>query len=252
MSECEELDVKLNVYDLNATDGKNYVTTFNSLSKNIGIGVFHSGVQVGDKVEFFYGFREEGTGVCHCKPAQALPEVYKFRETIEIGKCSMPMREVYEIIRNLQKSEQWQGPSYDITRHNCNSFSDEFCKILTGNGIPAWVNRVADGVSVARTGAEAAIDVAKQGAKEVQKGLDAIAQTETFQTISATSKEIGDKIATSETFQSVKGATEVVGQKVGQLFGTCLDMAKTAVKSTSEAIENEPKNPEKSKPSESE
>lgn len=43
---------------------------------------------------------------------------------------------------NLGK-KGWIGTNYHLLYRNCNSFSNELCKILCGMTIPPWVNRVA-------------------------------------------------------------------------------------------------------------
>ena len=39
---------------------------------------------------------------------------------------------------------EWMGPSYDLLRKNCCSFSDAFCIELGVGPIPKWVHRLAD------------------------------------------------------------------------------------------------------------
>jgi len=143
--------VVLNVYDLNAKEGKGVVTGLNDLTKHVGIGVFHSGIQVGTN-EYFYGYRETGSGVCRCKPKKAVPEVYRFRDTVEVGQTAFTAKEVHKLVLKMSKWDKYQGPSYDLTRNNCNSFSDDLCQRLTGKSIPPWINRTADGVTVVRDG----------------------------------------------------------------------------------------------------
>ena len=40
----------------------------------------------------------------------------------------------------------WTGYNYNITKHNCNHFSDAFIKKLCGMsyGIPSWINQLAE------------------------------------------------------------------------------------------------------------
>mmetsp|Transcript_15449 Transcript_15449/g.24458 ORF Transcript_15449/g.24458 Transcript_15449/m.24458 type:complete len:211 (-) Transcript_15449:152-784(-) len=50
-------------------------------------------------------------------------------------------------------SAQYQGFSYNILGNNCNDFSDDLCRRLTGKPIPTWVNRGARALDNILTGA---------------------------------------------------------------------------------------------------
>src|SRR6218665_3250081 len=39
--------------------------------------------------------------------------------------------------------KEWIGTNYHLIYKNCNNFSTEFVRLLTGKPIPEWVNRVA-------------------------------------------------------------------------------------------------------------
>lgn len=88
---------------------------------------------------------------------------FHFVQTIEMGKTHFTLKEVKMIVScltptvrspgttktflslqldNLGKTD-WIGTNYHLLYRNCNSFSTEFCKILCGNIIPPWINRVA-------------------------------------------------------------------------------------------------------------
>lgn len=40
-------------------------------------------------------------------------------------------------------SEEFLGGEYRLLERNCNHFSDELCRRLTGQGVPGWVNRAS-------------------------------------------------------------------------------------------------------------
>lgn len=40
-------------------------------------------------------------------------------------------------------SEEFLGGEYRLLERNCNHFSEELCRRLTGQGVPAWVNRAS-------------------------------------------------------------------------------------------------------------
>lgn len=41
-----------------------------------------------------------------------------------------------------EMARKWSGRSYDLFARNCCSFSRSFCKRLTGDNIPDWVDRL--------------------------------------------------------------------------------------------------------------
>ena len=41
------------------------------------------------------------------------------------------------------RDHEFQPGTYDLVNKNCNHFSDAFCQVLVGTGIPGWVNRMA-------------------------------------------------------------------------------------------------------------
>lgn len=50
---------------------------------------------------------------------------------------------VQQTMQNLRKDPEWMGPKYDLLTRNCNHFTDAVCRMLTGSGIPTWINRSA-------------------------------------------------------------------------------------------------------------
>lgn len=124
--------VRLNVYDLIEGQGQGLLHT-------LGVGLYHSGVEVNDS-EWSFGACESGTGVFQTTPRVALgTSVY--RETIDMGVTTLSRVEINELIGEL--SAAYAGRSYDITSKNCNTFTNALCLRLTGQPIPAWVNRAA-------------------------------------------------------------------------------------------------------------
>jgi len=117
--------VKLNVYDL---------TNKNTYLAPIGLGLFHSGVQVGDKE---YSFAS-GVGIFATLP-YAVPA--ELKEIIDYGIYTGTSSELEEIIREM--SVEFKGNTYHLVNKNCNSFSDEFLRRLMNESIPNYVNRVA-------------------------------------------------------------------------------------------------------------
>ncbi|KAK9229629.1 hypothetical protein WN944_022592 [Citrus x changshan-huyou] len=122
--------VHLNVYDL---------TPFNGYAYWLGLGVYHSGVQV-HGVEYAFGAHEyPTTGIFEGEPKQC--EGFTFRKSILIGKTDMGPAEVRTVMEDL--AEEYKGNAYNLITKNCNHFCNDACIRLTGNPIPSWVNRLA-------------------------------------------------------------------------------------------------------------
>jgi len=146
--------VWLNVYDLNATGGSEFITGINSYSEAIGIGAFHSGVAVEGVGEWGYGFTQKGTGVFRCSIKKCMPTRCKFRKTILLGHTSQSAYAIFKIVDKMAKSKEWRGDNYDVTRRNCNHFSNALALAIVGVQIPSWVNRGAISLDKIRTGVE--------------------------------------------------------------------------------------------------
>lgn len=122
--------VYLNVYDLTPINGYAYW---------LGLGIYHSGVQV-HGVEYGFGAHEhETTGVFEVEPRQC--PGFTFRKSILIGRTDLGPREVHSFMEKL--AVHYAGNSYHLMTRNCNHFCNDVCLKLTGKPIPRWVNRLA-------------------------------------------------------------------------------------------------------------
>ncbi|KAI3455256.1 hypothetical protein Pfo_011919 [Paulownia fortunei] len=122
--------VHLNVYDLTSMNGYAYW---------LGLGVYHSGVQV-HGVEYAFGAHEyPTTGIFEGEPKQC--DGFTFRKSILIGWTNMTPGEVRGVMEEL--AEKYRGDAYNLITKNCNHFCNDACIKLTGNPIPNWVNRLA-------------------------------------------------------------------------------------------------------------
>ncbi len=119
--------VYLNVYDLHQVNESLY---------NIGLGMYHSGVQVGG-LEWSYA---GGAGVFSDSPKSAAGAT--FRESIDMGVFSGTSSDLDRILDELRP--HFQGEKYNILSKNCNSFADALCQQLVRKPIPAFVNRLAN------------------------------------------------------------------------------------------------------------
>lgn len=122
--------VYLNVYDLTPINGYAYW---------LGLGVYHSGVQV-HGVEYAFGAHDhDTTGVFEVEPKQC--PGFTFRKSILIGRTDLGGKEVRTLMEKLSK--EYSGNSYHLISKNCNHFCNDLCIRLTGKPIPSWVNRLA-------------------------------------------------------------------------------------------------------------
>ncbi|KAH0450564.1 hypothetical protein IEQ34_021256 [Dendrobium chrysotoxum] len=122
--------IYLNVYDLTPLNGYVYWA---------GFGVFHSGVEV-HGVEYAFGAHDNPTsGVFEVEPRQC--PGFRFRKSIFMGTTCLDPIQAREFMENL--SVNYNGDTYHLLVKNCNHFTKDLCRKLTGNSIPKWVNRLA-------------------------------------------------------------------------------------------------------------
>lgn len=122
--------VYLNIYDISPIN--NYLYWF-------GLGIFHSAVEV-HGMEFGYGAHEYATsGVFQVEP-KSCPG-FIFRRSVCMGTTNMSRAEVRTFLEDL--AEDYHGDTYHLIVKNCNHFTADVCKRLTGKPTPGWVNRLA-------------------------------------------------------------------------------------------------------------
>ncbi|GAN10676.1 upf0326 protein hag1 [Mucor ambiguus] len=128
--------VYVNVYDMIQP---NYITQFGYYA--LGVGVFHSGVEIGGK-EYCFGGHEipNVTGVFVIEPRIGIPEL-TLKQTFDMGTTNLTEKEIEDLL--LQLSDEFTGPSYNLLSRNCNHFTEEFVFKLTEKTMPAWINRAA-------------------------------------------------------------------------------------------------------------
>ncbi|KAK4431448.1 hypothetical protein Salat_0906900 [Sesamum alatum] len=130
-------DVILHVYDVRNSGydkTNNTILQINKIFKDgIGLGgIFHTDVQVYGDEEWSFGFCEQGSGVFSCPSTQN--PMYKYRESINLGKTSFSIFKVNQILREL--SREWPGHSYDLLAKNCNTAEDWACKSFQVIAVP--------------------------------------------------------------------------------------------------------------------
>jgi hypothetical protein len=91
-------------------------------------------------MEYGFGAHEYPTsGVFEVEP-RSCPG-FIFRRSVLLGSTNLSRSEFQSFIEHL--SAKYHGDTYHLIAKNCNHFTDEVCKRLTGKPIPGWVNRMA-------------------------------------------------------------------------------------------------------------
>ena len=122
--------VYLNVYDLHQA---------NEYLHSVGLGAYHSGVEVGGKEWTFAG--GPGAGIFYHTPREAPGGQATYRESIEMG-------EITNYVENVARAKAELDPEfgeedYNILNKNCNHFAEALIYKLTGKNVPGYVNRLA-------------------------------------------------------------------------------------------------------------
>ncbi|KAI8078952.1 PPPDE putative peptidase domain-containing protein [Gilbertella persicaria] len=134
-SEQEKRKITLNVYDMLQPG---FLTNLGFL---LGIGIYHSGIEIGEHEYCFGGHDyEHVTGVFMVKPKVG-PQGLLFKQSIHMGYTNLTQREIEQVLQDISK--EYMGTSYKLLTRNCNHFSEDLCKRLTGKAAPGWINRAA-------------------------------------------------------------------------------------------------------------
>lgn len=130
--------ITLNIYDVGTSHN---TMLFNRITKPMGAGIFHCGVEVYGR-EWSFSDTESGTGcgVFSCLPRRC--DGHSFLESVNMGQTGTPENEVLQLIYLLAKWH-WRVEDYCILTFNCCHFCDDFCKRLGVGSIPEWVTSLA-------------------------------------------------------------------------------------------------------------
>jgi len=124
--------VAVNIYDLNG---------FNEYTHLLGLGVYHSGLEVHGREYAFGGHDQRCSGIFDTAPREAPPPA-RFRKTVVVGHTTMSPSEVARAVENMGETS-YLGCAYHLLERNCNSFVEDLCVELTGRKPPGYINRLA-------------------------------------------------------------------------------------------------------------
>lgn len=119
--------VTLNIYDL---------TPANAYLSPVGIGLFHTGVEIlGSEYSF-----ASGVGIFQAKPKVAVGAVFK--NSLEMGSFDGGIVELNRVVRDLEND--YKPYNYDIIERNCNHFCNHLIHGLLRCEMPSYLNRSAN------------------------------------------------------------------------------------------------------------
>lgn len=115
----------------------------NEYTTHMGLGVYHSGIEVYGQEYGYGGHDRPDSGIFDMIPKDVyeLGDHYRYRESIYIGSTDFTASDVKRILTELGKD--FRGDRYHLMNKNCNHFSGSLTKILCGQDIPSWINRLA-------------------------------------------------------------------------------------------------------------
>lgn len=121
--------ILLHVYDLSPA---------NSYLYPVGLGLYHSGVEVfGSEYSF-----ASGTGIFDSSTPCDVPGAI-YRGTHDLGIYTGSMLELRSELSEL-KNEHFGPDDYHLLRRNCNHFTNALVWKLLNQPIPAYINRLAE------------------------------------------------------------------------------------------------------------
>jgi len=125
--------VSINIYELHPKA--------NRFLDKIGLGLYHSGVVIGDREWTFGPFINNQTNEngIHSIPPGLFNEFHK--TTLIVGQIDINDFELACIINKFR--HDFLSSEYELIINNCNDFTKVFCKEICDYDVPNWINRVA-------------------------------------------------------------------------------------------------------------
>ncbi|KRY89472.1 Desumoylating isopeptidase 2, partial [Trichinella pseudospiralis] len=126
--------VYLNIYSMN---------WMNEYLSHVGVGIYHSGIEVYNDEYCFGRHKLPLSGIFQITPrnAEELGDGFKYKESLFLGYTDFSEFDVIKIVQQL--GEEFLGCQYHLMNKNCNHFTNALAKVLCGQEIPSWVNRLA-------------------------------------------------------------------------------------------------------------
>uniref|UniRef100_A0A914E4U1 PPPDE domain-containing protein n=1 Tax=Acrobeloides nanus TaxID=290746 RepID=A0A914E4U1_9BILA len=101
-------------------------------------GIWHTGITVYGKEYYFGHF-----GIANVPVGSFF--LGNPTEIVELGETEITEKEFQEHVNELVKTT-FAGQKYQLLKHNCNTFSNEAAKFLTGNSIPEKITNLPNDV----------------------------------------------------------------------------------------------------------
>mmetsp|Transcript_51327 Transcript_51327/g.166420 ORF Transcript_51327/g.166420 Transcript_51327/m.166420 type:complete len:264 (+) Transcript_51327:101-892(+) len=234
--------VTLHIYDVGGT---RLVRGANKIFRTLGTGAFHAGVEIYG-TEWSFGFIEFGSGVFPNPPTHC--PGHQYRERLELGQTNLNEHQVEAVIDRL--AEEWQGPDYDLLRHNCCHFSAALCRALDVDEVPRWVTNLAGagatinkgfklpaivaGQAIDRAANLRIIQAAKNGDVDNQYRVKG-AMKARAQDLLQKAGELDSRLGISRGAQQVAGAAVAGAQQVGGAVVRSASMARVRLSSRDRA-----------------
>ncbi|KXX79032.1 Desumoylating isopeptidase 1 [Madurella mycetomatis] len=123
------MDVYLLIYDLSRGLARQMSTTLLGFQLD---AIYHTSIRL-NGMEYVY----DGDVVAIIPGSSHLGQPL---QELHLGKTQLPMDVIAEYLDSLR--EIYTVEAYDLWRHNCNNFSNDFAMFLLGKGIPSYITNM--------------------------------------------------------------------------------------------------------------
>ncbi|KAI0122954.1 PUL domain-containing protein [Xylariales sp. AK1849] len=127
------MDVHLLVYDLSGGLARSMSMSLLGFQLD---AIYHTSIEL-DGVEYVYD-----SGINTIRPGSS--HLGKPLERLHLGQTELPIEIIVEYVDSLR--DIFTPTAYDLFRHNCNNFSNDFAMFLLGKGIPAHISNMPQAV----------------------------------------------------------------------------------------------------------
>lgn len=114
--------------------------------EGMGMGVYHTGIQIGN-IEFAYaGGSVQGSGVYRQQPQDVPPGAqWQFAFSQPLGKSICKTnQDAVKMLNSVANTDRFRGDRYDLLHNNCNHFTEACALVFQVNlNYPSWVNSAA-------------------------------------------------------------------------------------------------------------